>query len=143
MTVQDEPEKVYVRVRLPKAVYDAVVASSVEAGVPLGSYLAMMVAAAHKALTGDGPGLALPRPRSKSELRRLEVHDKELTAEAADPQETELAPPPPERQTERHWHRITSRKREDAVRVWFDKGDEFGEFCCDCGTTVTRTVQER
>jgi len=43
--------------------------------------------------------------------------------------------------TQRHWHRINSRKPADAKRLWFDKGDEFGEFECECGKLVTRTVQ--
>lgn len=40
----------------------------------------------------------------------------------------------------RHWHMIKERKREHAVRTWFDKGTEYGEFTCSCGKLVTRTV---
>lgn len=82
---------------------------------------------------------------SKSQRRRMEVHQTNTPVENEAASEVEVMEAveqtySPEPET-RHWHRIDNRRPEDAERIWFDKGQEFGEFKCSCGKLVTRTVK--
>jgi len=140
-------ERVQVRFRIPTALYKELQADAERVGVPFGSFLGGVLAVGLRwRHTEDAP--AKFEPVSKSQARHQEVHQRNEPEEEVDltpyaeekvlQQVQETYSPEP---GSRHWHRIDNRKRENAVKTWFNQGEEMGEFACECGKLVKRTVQ--
>lgn len=164
-------ERVEVRLRVSRALHAQIVEAAESAGVPLASYAATLLGMAVHATSPESIGAALrlgkmieerpfkdaqeeqevkqfaaehpeeviELPKSKSQTKREAIVEAELAQDRAlrDAAMDTFSPEP----GSRHWHRVDSRKAEDAIKTWYEKGVLMGLFTCNCGKEVTRMVQ--